>query len=357
MAIPPCHVKVGLATGEGTGRELADVFEAVIREIAHRYGVRIGIDRSPRIYHSYHSLCGESDDDAERIAQLTEDNAAHYEDFRRLSDSGVPAVFRTALNAQSLYLVRQRLHSVKVEHLVARDLEILLIRDQAQGFYTGDNSHDLASALVVRRCVFSQSLISAIVAFAIAVARRTWSRDGIDRVILAYKSHLLDGCLSSWVRQCAQEHNMPLDLYQPDTANRHQLRDGIRGRALIIGAKEWADIMHIVLLDCFGLGSLKCRFTRNVYLHPSLEGLVEYQTVHGSADDLAGKRQVNPMATLPAAAAIMERHAGCRGLEAAMDLDLQRASALGIKTFDLGGATSTDELAAFALRVLGSETA
>jgi isocitrate/isopropylmalate dehydrogenase len=356
MAVPECPVRIGLAIGEGTGRELADVFEVTIREIAHHHSISISVDRSPRVYQSYHSLCGEDDADVERVAQLTQEDAAHYEDFcRRLSADGVPAVFRTALNAQSLYLVRQRLHAVKVEHLVAPNLEILLIRDQAQGFYTGDNFHDLSNGLVVRRCVFSQTLTSAILAFAIGEARRTWGHDGIDRVILAYKYHLLDGCFSAWVRRASDEHHLPIDLYQPDTANRLLLRNGMRGRVLLIGANEWADIMHVVLLDRFGLGSQESRFTRNVYLHPSVAGLVVYQTVHGSADDLAGKRQVNPMATLRAAAAIMERHAGCRGCEAAMEQALLRAAALGIATRDLGGATSTDELTTFALRALVAE--
>ena len=42
------------------------------------------------------------------------------------------------------------------------------------------------------------------------------------------------------------------------------------------------------LLDRFGAERQESRFTENVHLHPDVAGLVEYQTVHGSADDLEG---------------------------------------------------------------------
>ncbi|MFB8173476.1 isocitrate/isopropylmalate family dehydrogenase, partial [Kitasatospora purpeofusca] len=71
----------------------------------------------------------------------------------------------------------------------------------------------------------------------------------------------------------------------------------------------------------------------------------EYQTVHGSADDLAGRDVVNPVATLRAAARIAERHAQCPGAEAALEAALAAVRGRGIRTPDLGGQAGTTEVA------------
>ena len=121
---------------------------------------------------------------------------------------------------------------------------------------------------------------------------------------------------------------------------------------MTIAGNEWADIMHVMLLNMFGQGAQEARCTENVYLHPELHGLSEYQTVHGSADDIAGKGVVNPFATVRAAAAILERHAGCKGIEDAMDrtlLILQRRNAV---TPDQGGNMSSNEVVDSILDIL-----
>lgn len=41
---------------------------------------------------------------------------------------------------------------------------------------------------------------------------------------------------------------------------------------MIVG-NEWADIMHVVLLNMFGLGVQETRCTENLYLHPDVYGL------------------------------------------------------------------------------------
>lgn len=69
----------------------------------------------------------------------------------------------------------------------------------------------------------------------------------------------------------------------------------------------------------FRHGVQETSYPENVYLSPATNHVVEYQTVHGSADDLTGKGAVNPTATLKAAAAVLEHHGLCRGIEPAMN--------------------------------------
>ncbi|MGW4813714.1 isocitrate/isopropylmalate family dehydrogenase [Kitasatospora cineracea] len=329
---------IALAVGRGTGPDLAPVFERVLDRITRLHGRQVRVERSPRTYHSYVSLRAEAAGTAE-IAALTEQDAAHYERFcREQAAAGARAVFRTAINAQSLYLVRQRLAAVKVEPITAGDARLLLVRDQAQGFYTGENLH--TPGKVVRTMEFSRDVTEQVVRYAVRRARELWA-EGPARVQLAYKYHLLDGALDDWAQGLSAELGLDVALFQPDTVNRNLIAHGPADRTLLVAGNEWADIMHVVLLDRYGSERQENRCTENVHLHPELNGLPEYQTVHGSADDLAGRDLVNPLATVRAAARIAERHADCPGAEAAVEAAIAAAQAAGARTPDLGGTAGT----------------
>lgn len=329
---------IGLAVGRGTGTELAAVFERVLGALARLYSTDIDVARSPRTYHSYVSLKAEGG--IEEIGRLTEEDAAHYERFcRTQAANGTPVVFRTAINAQSLYLVRRRLQAVKVDTITAAGASLLLVRDEAQGFYTGENHH--TPGVVRRTMEFSREITEKVLTYAVERAWREWPGPGPARIVMAYKFHLLDGALDAWVTDLAGRYDIPVQLYQPDTVNRNLITHGLADRTVVVAGNEWADIMHVVLLDRFGSDRQENHCTENVHLHPDLHGLVEYQTVHGSADDLEGQDRVNPVATVRAAAAVAERHAGCAGAVRAIERALHSLTARGIRTPDLGGGHST----------------
>ena len=171
---------------------------------------------------------------------------------------------------------------------------------------------------------------------------------------MVYKFHLFDGVFSAWALEWSEQFGIPVTFIQPDTANRNLIASGgVRGRQVVIAGNEWADIMHVILLDIFGQGSQEARCTENVYLHPDLKGLKEFQTVHGSADDIEGLGKVNPTATLRAAAAILERHAHCKGAVGAMEHSLDALKQQGILTADQNGNSSTSEVVDMALEVIG----
>ncbi|MFI1224759.1 MULTISPECIES: isocitrate/isopropylmalate family dehydrogenase [unclassified Streptomyces] len=333
---------IGLAVGRGTGTEVAAVFERVLGTLARLHGTEIGVRRSPRTYHSYASLKAEGG--VEAVRGLTAVDAGHYEDFCRTQSAlGTPAIFRTAINAQSLYLVRQRLQAVKVDALPIGDGgALLLVRDQAQGFYTGENEH--LDGVVRRTMEFSRDLTEKVLSYAVERAWRQWPGAGPARIVMAYKFHLLDGALDAWVTDLAARYDVPVGLFQPDTVNRNLITHGFPERTVVVAGNEWADIMHVVLLDRFGSDRQENRCTENVHLHPDVRGLVEYQTVHGSADDLEGLDRVNPVATVRAAAAIAERHGGCAGAVGAVEEALLTVDGQRVRTPDLGGRHSTTEV-------------
>ena len=335
-------LKVGLAVGQGTGPELADVFVKVLDHLATQSGVKIKIQRSPRVYHSYHSLLS-AGDTLDHIEKETMKDATHYEDFcKKQAGESVGVIFRTAITAQSLYRVRQNLEAIKIESFRNTFGDVLLIRDQAQGFYTGSNVYGASMEMVSRNCQFTKGLTGRIVAYAIARARRSWGKDTkIDSVLMVYKHHLFDGIMDVWAREWSEQHGIKVQFVQPDTMNRNLLAFGLKGHVLLIASNEYADIMEVIFLEMFSQGVQETSYSENVYLHPETFGLSEYQTVHGSADDLTGKGTVNPSGTMKAAAAILENHGGCIGMEQRMAGTIQTFLDRKICTPDQGGSMST----------------
>ena len=306
--------KVGLAVGHGTGAELAEIFELVLEKMASKYSVKADIIRSPRVYQTYFSM-NPLKATFQAIQNENEADVRHYESFcEELVRTGSRIVFRTAINAQSLYLIREHQQAVKIECFSQGQNSMLLVRDEAQGFYTGINEYDSSCQSVSRSSTFSKDLMGRIIAYALARAKNMWDSKHVESIDLIYKFHLFDGVMSRWAEDWTQTFGIQVNFVQPDTANRNFLRYGVQGKQLIIAGNEWADIMHVMLLKTFGQGEQEKHCTENVYLKPELHELTEYQTVHGSADDISGKGLVNPTATFRAAARVLAHHEDCGGI-------------------------------------------
>ena len=303
--------KVGLAIGQGTGPELAKVFQFVLERLASQCAVNVEIIRCPQVYHTYFSMNPEGTT-PRTIQSQTERDVQNYEAFcAALLRKGTHILFRTAINAQSLYLIRENVQAVKIESFGKGSDSLLLVRDQAQGFYTGTNEYGSNFESVSRTAKFSKVLIGRIIMFSLARAKQLWSDESVTTVDLVYKFHLFDGVMTQWADDWTKQFGVKIQFVQPDTANRNLLKFGIQGKQLIIAGNEWADIMHVMLLQMLGREAQEDQCTENVYLKPGMNGLTEYQTVHGSADDIGGKGIVNPTATIRAAARILSHHQSC----------------------------------------------
>jgi tartrate dehydrogenase/decarboxylase/D-malate dehydrogenase len=337
---PPQGLPVGLAIGDGTGAEVADVFRSAATVLARRFGIGLEFETAPHRFRTFEGVRAGSPIDAERAAR---EDAARYESYlREFRRRGGRVVFRTAFNAHSLYLVRERLLAVKVDYLPLPRGEILLVRDTTQGFYGGENGIDERDDEITRVCSFRRDNTHRVLRFALReAAARYGSAAAVDRAIVVCKFHLLGPRFARWVTEFARESGVPFDVWQPDTANRNLLRGGLTGRVVMVGANEWADVMHADLLARHGLGSQEERCSWTVFLHDDLEGVLELQTVHGSADDIAGRGIVNPVATLRAAAVLVERLTKGTGVVVRMEEALAGAAREGHRTPDAGGTSTT----------------
>ncbi len=342
----PSPFTIGLAIGEGTGPELASVFQHAVGVLAAIYGVDVKVITCPRRFRTFSASIDPSLPTAHVVSVKDDDCFQYMEFLRDVYGEGCRTVFRTAINAETLYQVRERLCGVKLEVIPIPRGEMFLVRDEAQGFYSGSN--DTGAGDIIRRtCEFRRDWTEKLLDYARAAAATHWGgQHRIDHILLAYKFHLLDNRFARWIEEYSDSRHVTLKLFQPDTMNRHLLRGTFQGNLLIIGGNEWLDIMHVDLLARYGMGQQENRHSRNVYLAPEVEGLVEYQTVHGSADDIAGRGLVNPVATLRAAADMFERHGGYTGAFMRMERAISRSRTRGLATPDLGGSDTTDCFAA-----------
>ena len=174
------------------------------------------------------------------------------------------------------------------------------------------------------------------ITYSIDRACQLWGDGAINSVSMVYTFDASDGVLSTWAKEWSKQYGVKIAFVQPDMVSRHILAHGIRGRHLMIAGNEWAETMHTILLKTFGFDAQKPRCIESVYMHPDVYGLSEYQIVHGSADDFAGKRLANPVATIRTAAFILEQHAGCKGVEAAMDIALSSLRRRSLATQEQG---------------------
>ena len=134
-------LRVAYTRGMGLEKGLTDVFERVMLQLSTYYSVPVDLHVSSRIYHS-DPLLLEDYNDPKDVEKETLRDALHYEKFcREQAAQGTRVTFHTAFNAQSLYLVRQHLQAVEIECFDQGHNSLLLIKDQSQGFYTGEWEH------------------------------------------------------------------------------------------------------------------------------------------------------------------------------------------------------------------------
>jgi tartrate dehydrogenase/decarboxylase/D-malate dehydrogenase len=166
--------------------------------------------------------------------------------------------------------------------------------------------------------------------------------------VLFFKHHLFANVLLRWTK----EIDSSLDILQPG-AGLVWLNDYLEKNPqdlLIVTGNEIGDFLHEVLLGMIPFQGRAGACARCVFLADEFAKLVEYQTIHGSADDVAGTGRVNPVATLRAAAAMAERDFGVDGVVERVEAGIQYAVQAGLLTKQLDMTTTTDRLVEVVLK-------
>ena len=330
--------RIGLIIGSGTGPELADVFKQSMDRISRLVGKPVEIVECEHQFHSYYQTAGWT---PARIEAAVKDDVRRLEAFYQAHyGNGGRAIFRTAFNAETLYRFRAIGKAVKTVYIALQEKRLLLIRDETQGFYVNDSYH--VDEREIRFCgSFSLAGFQTITEYSLGEAERVLKKD-YDIWVL-YKHHLFANVLESWTHKLLDRAK----IYQPNQATDlllSYLEGNSNADLLLITGNEVGDILHEVLIHTLELGTRNSLCSKNIYLHEDYRGLVEYQTVHGSADDIAGQGLVNPVATLRAAAALVEDQLSHEGFSALMGAAIKSAERAGMIGPDAGGRSSTSEI-------------
>jgi hypothetical protein len=111
---PP--IKIGLIIGAGTGPRLAYIFKDFLFGLAQKQGINLEFLEDPlpgeKLYHSYQSLEIETGGDSNQFKEISERETIRLEKkVRDWYKDGFATIFRTAINAETLYLFRQNVKS------------------------------------------------------------------------------------------------------------------------------------------------------------------------------------------------------------------------------------------------------
>ena len=331
--------QIGLITSGGTGPELSRVFRLAAETFAQLQGEPVVLAECPHAFRSFTELRGLTPAECARIVERDLEELACF--YRGFYAAGGRFIFRTAVNAETLYALRRHLEAIKISHASLNRRRVTFVRDQHQGFYACDSWRGREDVIDFQGS-FHKVKLRRIHDYAAAEASAWLGSDA--ETWFVYKHHLFANNIVSWVSEICPR----AVVLQPGMAFAKLSGPGeadSRRPLLLIAGNEIGDLLQEVFTDQTGLHR-ETACARNIYLHPDVEGLVEYQTVHGSADDLAGQQRVNPVATLRAAAELFDRYLGLAGIGDA----LEKAIASGFESGLLHSATRmaqpTDETAA-----------
>jgi isocitrate/isopropylmalate dehydrogenase len=211
---------------------------------------------------------------------------------------------------------------------------ILIVRDETQGYYANDKwvYYSNKEKIHFEGCYEKENI-----ARILKIAKREADsklRSGY-KMWVVYKYHLFGNVIEKWVKEIEPQAL----LFQPNSMIQNFYEEYLRKPGkdlLIIMGNEIGDILHEIFLYSLGLGKRTDSFNKTIFLSPKLKSLIEYQTVHGSADEIAGKNQVDPTATIRIAADIAENFLKCEGIILTVEKAIGnvRQNFLDLKQFD-----------------------
>jgi tartrate dehydrogenase/decarboxylase/D-malate dehydrogenase len=235
----------------------------------------------------------------------------------------------------------------------AGDIDLVVVRENTEGEYSqvgGFIYNDRPEEVAIQTAVFTRRGVERIIRFAFELATR---RDRKRRVTSITKSNAQGFGMVLWDR-----------VFQAVAAD----FPGIETESLLVDAAAMNFIRRpdtfdvVVASNLFGdiLSDISAIIIGSMGLAPSanLDPLRRYpsmfEPVHGSAPDIAGKGVVNPAAAILSCAMMLD-HFGLPGAARQVERAVARVLAgRCVRTPDLGGSSSTDEMAAAVLAELSS---
>ncbi|PIT94024.1 hypothetical protein COU00_01215 [Candidatus Falkowbacteria bacterium CG10_big_fil_rev_8_21_14_0_10_43_11] len=357
---PNIKPTIGLIEGGGTGPELAEVFEKVVSAIYKRETAKVAD------FLSFQKLFGYNPHTfwelkkyyytkpysfVKKICNKEVDDVLRYNEIF-LKKRGI-GIFRTAINAETLYYLRREAKSIKVIPIKVKKgnkvVNILFIRDQIQGYYTTQKIKAERRRIEITS-IFSEDLFAIILNFIREKAAELNFEN--STILFLYKFHIMGIELQKMIDDAMKKTKLKNEylIMQPDSGIHLLLHDiftkDIR-KIIVICGNEIGDVLLETLIHYYGLGTKETFFTSNILL--GVKTTEALQTMHGSADDIAGKGIVNPISTLKLSAYALEKWLKVPRVIEEMEMVIDRAIKSKNVTKDMGGNKKTAEVVDFVL--------
>jgi tartrate dehydrogenase/decarboxylase/D-malate dehydrogenase len=231
------------------------------------------------------------------------------------------------------------------------DIDFVVVRENTEGEYAqvgGFLYPHQPDEVAVQTSVFTRRGVERIVRFAFELAVK---RNGKKRVTSVTKSNAQGYSMVLWDRTFEA-----VSAEFPDVATESLLVDAAAMNFIrrpdsfdvVVGSNLFGDILSDI--SAIIIGSMGLAPSAN--LDPQRRFPSMFEPVHGSAPDIAGKGVVNPLAAILSAGMMLDH---LQMTAAAQDVAAAVAAVLAegkVRTPDLGGGSSTEEVAAAVLAKL-----
>ena len=232
------------------------------------------------------------------------------------------------------------------------DIDMVVVRENTEGEYAQIGgflySHQ-PDEVAVQTSVFTRRGVERIIRYAFELAVK---RDKKRRVTSITKSNAQGYSMVLWDRAfrevASQFPGIETESLLVDAAAMNFIRRP-QSFDVVVGSNLFGDILSDI--SAIIIGSMGLAASAN--LDPLRRFPSMFEPVHGSAPDIAGKGIVNPLATIFSAAMMLDH---LEMTDAARDIENAAAAVLAggaVRTPDLGGTNSTEEVANAVLEKLG----
>jgi len=232
------------------------------------------------------------------------------------------------------------------------DIDLVVVRENTEGEYTqvgGFVYQYQPEEIAIQTSVFTRRGIERVVRFAFELAVK---RNKKRRVTSITKSNAQGYSMVLWDRTfqavAAEYQGIETESLLVDAAAMNFIRRP-QSFDVVVGSNLFCDILSDI--SAIIIGSMGLAASAN--LDPQRRFPSMFEPVHGSAPDIAGKGLVNPLAAILSAAMMLD-HLEMTDAAHAVDAAVAAVLAEGqVRTPDLGGKSSTEEVATAVLEKLG----
>jgi 3-isopropylmalate dehydrogenase len=338
--------RIAVIPGDGIGAEVTQQATKVLRCLAERSSLTLDItefDFGAERYLKTGSAITEKEFevlsrfDAIFLGALGDPRVTDHAHARAIL-LGIRFRFDLYINLRPVKLLDARLSPLR--DVRPEDVDLVIVRENTEGIYLGlggSFKRGTPDEVAIEEDLNTRRGVERIIRAAFDLARREKRR----KVTLTDKANAMQHAGGLWRRVFAEVARDYADVQRDAVYIDALALDLIRRPAhydVIVASNLFGDILSdLAAALAGGLG-----VAPSANLHPGRPGL--FEPVHGSAPDLVGTGQANPLAAI-LTAALMLRELGHAAAAQAIEQAAQKSVLEGRTTPDLGGSLSANDVA------------